>query len=152
MNKQEIIKKLIKIANNFDKTGLYQEANILTKIAYEFDDDFEIDENPLDVNMNDLDIEESFDSTKGRVVELRDDKGEGKADLGGPNDPEIVFFSYLPNKEYDVLERQDKSKLGTGDIILLAPPGSLVEGYAALGIYTKYKTKNMFTNSNKILE
>lgn len=148
MNKKDIIENLVKIANNFDKNGLYEEANILTKIAIDFDEDM----NPLDVDMNDLDFEEAFETEKGRIVELRDDKGEGKADLGGPNDPMIVFFSYIPGKEYDMMGREDKSELGTGDIILLAPPGTLAEGYAALGIYTKFKSKNMFMNSNKILE
>ena len=95
MNKKDIIKNLVKIANNFDYIGLYNEANSLTKIAQDLNEN----SNPLDVDIIELDMDEMFDdSTKGRIVELDSSKGQGKADIGEAGDPMIIDFKYLPEK------------------------------------------------------
>lgn len=153
MNRNKVIENIIKIANNLDNNGFYEEANTLTKIAIDLEDENfdEANTNPLDINMNDLDFEELFDSEKGRIVELRDDKGEGKADLGTPGNPMIVYFSYVPEKQYDIMNKTKRSKLNTGDIVVLSSPGSISEGYAALGIAGKSRTNTTFM-SKKILE
>ena len=151
MEKTKLIENLIKIANQLDSNGMFHEANVITKIAMDLEDD-DSNKNPLDVDIIELDMDEMFDdSTKGRIVELDSSKGQGKADIGEAGDPMIIDFKYLPEKNYGILEKNTQSKLGVGDIVLLSEPGSLVEMYAALGIVKKYQSKNMFMKSTKVL-
>lgn len=152
MKKVDIFKNLIKMANELDKNGLYQDANSLTKIALDIYNDDEDDiyrENPLDINIKNLDMDELFDNTvQARIVELDNTKGMGKADIG---DTQIVNFVYLPEKKYDVIEKSFNLPLETDDIVILAEPGFLVDGYAAMAISSKSK-KNKFMMSDKVLE
>ena len=129
MNKNIIIKNLIKIANKVDEFGLYNEANTLTKLAEDLNESFDKDYD------DENDFPDFFDDTfDGEISRLNPDKGFGVADLGEESRP--LVFDYDPKKEYEVIDSDEPKYLQVGDIIKIHPMG-MSGGPTAIAIMKK---------------
>ena len=78
MNKKQIIASIIKEANTLDNYGLYEEANILTKLAYDISaDDIIIGDRPrlnTDPTINDIpsnDVADQINVIHNKLNELK---------------------------------------------------------------------------------
>lgn len=113
MDKIKLTKNLIKIANNIDLLGLYEEANTITKIAMDLNEDPDEDYD---------DFSDMFDDTfEGTISKLNPEKQFGIAEREDGEQP--VTFEYNPEMTYPVYESEEEAALEVGYIVKIHPMG-----------------------------